>query len=136
MFYTINSNNSSTELNGNIIKVSDTMNWKDCTITCLTGSWYDGNTAKYRYTNEYLEIQISQPATWVTNATVEEGGTIMQVSGLDVAIPTVADSMCWNDSNNSFYPISLRTDGIITLGGLSYAGNWFSLRGVRFIMFY
>lgn len=114
-------------------------NWKDCTLTAVKNMIYDNSyTAKYRYNDTYIEICCT--GTYFLNAeSIEAGETMIQISGLEVPIPTEAFSEVWDDSAKSFVPVKLTTDGKISTGGsgVSIAINhWLSLGHIYFRAFY
>lgn len=116
------------------------MEWKDCTLTAVRNQIYaDEYTAKYRYNNSYIEIEINCCTYYLNSESIESGEALVKISELDVQIPQKASSYCWDDSNKSFFPLELHTNGNICLGGSGTAisiQHWISLSHVKFIAFY
>lgn len=118
-----------------------TTEWKDCTFTAVRNILYnDGNAyAKYRYSNSFVEVVIN--GTYYLNSeAIESGEAMMQISGLDVTIPeTASGGIAWDDSSKVLIPLSLNTDGTITLSGANTSiavKHWIGLHKARFIAFY
>lgn len=120
-----------------ICKMENESKWKDCTLTAIRNMVYNG-LVKYRYNDTFIEIVLN--GTYYLNSEEINSPTAMlQISGLDASIPESVNSIWWNDTINTFIPVTLNTDGTVILGGGNISipvNHWIGMNNSKFIAFY